>query len=185
MAVYNNLPVYKTTYDLLLQLFKVCQNMERDYKFTVGENIKKEVIELIMNVYRANSRRDKSALLASARENAEVVRLLLRLLQDMKQVKLETFVDINVKLESVSRQLAAWANSINTASVVSGGESREGEFPFSESACSFAGAVFLYPCRSALGKKGREKRPPKTGVKTTAFTLTFVFFARRRLPQQQ
>jgi len=59
MATYDNLPVYKKTYDVLIQLFRISQNMERDYKFTIGENLKKEVIELIMNVYRANCRTEK------------------------------------------------------------------------------------------------------------------------------
>ena len=42
MALYNQLPVYKASYDLLLQLFQISKNMERDYKFTLGENIKNE-----------------------------------------------------------------------------------------------------------------------------------------------
>ncbi|MDR1632065.1 MAG: diversity-generating retroelement protein bAvd family protein, partial [Dysgonamonadaceae bacterium] len=90
MATYDNLPVYKQTYDLLLQLFRVCQNMERDYKFTLGENLKKEVITLIINVYRANCRenKEKYLMLQGGRENVEVVRLLLRLLQDLKQIGL-------------------------------------------------------------------------------------------------
>ena len=113
MAIYDNLPVYKTSYDLLLRIFQLCQNMERDFKFTIGESLKKEIIELIINVYRANSREDKLALISSARENAVVIRLLLRLLQDLKQVKLETFVELNEKIESVSKQLAAWYNSQN------------------------------------------------------------------------
>jgi len=52
MATYNHLPVYKKTYDLLLQLFRLSQNMERDYRYTIGENLKKEVIEMMMSVYR-------------------------------------------------------------------------------------------------------------------------------------
>jgi hypothetical protein len=113
MATYDNLPVYKQTYDLLLQLFRVCQNMERDYKFTIGENLKKEIITLIINVYRANSRenREKVPLLQLGRENVEVVRLLLRLLQDLKQIGIKEFIMANEKLESVSKQLAAWSNS--------------------------------------------------------------------------
>jgi len=79
MATYDNLPVYKTSYDLLADLFRVCQNMERDYKFTIGENLKKEIVELIMNVYRANCRKEKAIYIESARENTEVVRLLMRL----------------------------------------------------------------------------------------------------------
>ena len=35
MATYDNLPVYKKTYDLLVSLFRIGQNMERDYKFTI------------------------------------------------------------------------------------------------------------------------------------------------------
>ena len=112
MATYDQLPVYKTTYDLFLSIFHVCQNMERDIKFTIGERLKNEIIELQINVFRANCREDKCALLDSARENVEVIRLLLRVLNDMKQIKLEKFVDLNASLESVSRQLVAWQKSV-------------------------------------------------------------------------
>jgi hypothetical protein len=86
MAIYDQLPVYKTTYDLLFKVFHVCQNLERDIKFTIGEKLKNEIIELQINVFRANCREDKSALISSARENTEVVRLLLRLLNDLGNV---------------------------------------------------------------------------------------------------
>jgi hypothetical protein len=140
MATYDNLPVYKQTYDLLLQLFRVCQNMERDYKFTLGENLKKEVITLIINVYRANCRenKEKLLLLQGGRENVEVVRLLLRLLQDLKQIGLNEFISANEKLESVSKQMAAWANSLvkpQTAPKIKNrfeGQSPEGLFAFQE-----------------------------------------------------
>jgi hypothetical protein len=110
MATYDNLPVYKQTYDLLVQLFGICQNMERDFKFTIGENIKKEVIDLLLNVYRANCRdnNEKQPLIKGAQENLEVVRLLLRVLNDLKQIVLKEFVSANEKIESVSKQLAAW-----------------------------------------------------------------------------
>jgi hypothetical protein len=114
MAIYDNLPVYKTSYDLLLNLFTVCQNMERDYKFTIGEKLKNETVELIINVYRANSRAEKADYIQKARENAEVIRLLLRLFNDLKQMSLSHFVALNEKLESVSKQLAAWFNSCKT-----------------------------------------------------------------------
>jgi hypothetical protein len=140
MATYDQLPVYKATYDLLYTIFQLCQNMERDYKFTIGENLKKEVIDLIMNVYRANCREDKRDLIGMARENAEVIRLLLRLLKDLKQIKLEKFVDMNEKLESISKQLAAWHKKQKIPNGIEKtfeGESRQGGFErdlFSESA---------------------------------------------------
>ncbi|GHV22973.1 hypothetical protein FACS189428_5830 [Clostridia bacterium] len=108
-----------------------------------GENLKKEVITLIINVYRANCRdnKEKLPLLQSGRENVEVVRLLLRLLQDLKQIGLKEFISANESLESVSKQMAAWANSLSKPKVTTSeikqgfeGQSLEGLFAFQESA---------------------------------------------------
>ena len=54
MATYDNLPVYKTSYDMLIELFQAANGFSRDYRFTIGEQIKKETIEMMMCVYRAN-----------------------------------------------------------------------------------------------------------------------------------
>ena len=67
MAQYDQLPVYKQSYDLLLELYIISKNMERDFKFTLGEKIKNEVTDLIVNVYLANSRIYKTKFI----ENAE------------------------------------------------------------------------------------------------------------------
>jgi len=109
MSTYDNLPVYRASYDLLVELFRFTKNFSREYKFTLGESIKKETVEMITNIYRANSsfakRQEK---IQSARENVEVIRLFLRLLKDLRQVDLKKFVFLNEKIESVSRQLAGW-----------------------------------------------------------------------------
>ncbi len=108
MAIYNNLPVYKASYDLLLLLFKCSKNMDRDYRHTLGETIKQELVALITHIYRANSKVQKKVLLANARENLEVVRLLMRLANDLNQFKLTDFVQDNLYIESISKQLVAW-----------------------------------------------------------------------------
>jgi len=108
MATYDNLPVYKVSYDLLVQLFRLCRNMQRDYRYTLGESIKNELIALMLNVYRANCREQKRDLIVQARENVEVVRLLLRLLQELKQISIPEFASANEKIESVSKQLVSW-----------------------------------------------------------------------------
>ena len=108
MAIYDQLPVYKVSYDFLVEIFKFTKNFSQEYKYTIGESLKKETIELITNIYRANRSESKKALLQSARENLEVVRLYLRLVKDLKQINLERFISLNEKVESVSKQLAAW-----------------------------------------------------------------------------
>ena len=74
MAHYNELPVYKATYDLLLAIFQFTKEFSKEYKYTVGESLKKETVGLITLFYRANSRRDKRETLQMAREHIEVIR---------------------------------------------------------------------------------------------------------------
>ena len=59
MTIYLYLPVYKASYDLILELFKVIKEFNREYKYTLGESIKKEAIELVTDIYRANKLRKK------------------------------------------------------------------------------------------------------------------------------
>ena len=39
MATYDNLPVYKTTYDLLLLIFAIVKEFQKDYKYTLGDKV--------------------------------------------------------------------------------------------------------------------------------------------------
>ena len=111
MAQYNELPVYKATYDLLLGIFAFTKEFGKEYKYTVGESLKKETIDLLTLIYRANSRTDKAEVLQTAREQIEVIRLLIRLMKDMKQINVEKFVKINETVENVSKQLNGWQKS--------------------------------------------------------------------------
>ena len=53
----------------------------------------------------------KNAVLQQARESIEVIRLLIRLMKDFKQINLKRFVTVNQKVEAVSKQLAGWQKS--------------------------------------------------------------------------
>ncbi len=112
MATYNHLPVYKASYELLVELFRWTKDFNREYKFTIGESIKKETINMITNIFRANgSYSERAIIIQSARENIETIRLFLRLLKDLKQINLKKFIYLNEKIESVSKQLSAWQKS--------------------------------------------------------------------------
>jgi hypothetical protein len=111
MAQYDELPVYKASYDLLLEIFRFTKDFSKDYKYTVGESIKKETMDLITLIYRANSRIDKKESLQLAREKIEVIRLFVRLMKDLQQINLKKFVFINTKIKNVSKQLTGWQKS--------------------------------------------------------------------------
>ena len=47
MGLAEDLPVYKKSYDLLLQLFELTRHFKREYKYTIGNTLKNEVLDLI------------------------------------------------------------------------------------------------------------------------------------------
>jgi hypothetical protein len=108
MTLYYNLPVFKSSYTLVNRLFECSTHFAREYKYTVGQQLKDEGAMLIKNIYRANSASDKTIAIREARENVEMIRLFLRIMQDFNQVSLKKFVEINILIEEVSKQLTAW-----------------------------------------------------------------------------
>ena len=110
--IYDNLPVYKVSYDLLQKLFLVVHNFKRDYKYTLWETVKKECIDLIIAIYRTNAHREKRIYIEVARSHLEVVRLLIRLVKDLRELDLKEFVVLNQMIESISKQLVGREKSL-------------------------------------------------------------------------
>lgn len=108
MALYYNLPIYRASYKLAKMLFSASSHFAREYKYTAGQELKNEGLILIKNIYRANKATDKVAHIGQARENLEIIRLFLRLMQDFNQLSLKVFVEINLTVEEVSKQLVDW-----------------------------------------------------------------------------
>ncbi len=59
-------------------------------------------------IFRANARQDKVQVLQEAREHLEVVRLYVRIMRDLHQIGNKKFVNINQRIENVSKQLTGW-----------------------------------------------------------------------------
>ena len=108
MAIYDNLPVFKQAYDLLLQILRFTSSVQRDFRYTVGETLKKDVIELCLCIYRANASVEKLPQIEAARERMVSIKLMVRVLHDMKQISTKQFALTCERMESVSKQLAAW-----------------------------------------------------------------------------
>ena len=53
MVLYDNLPVYRAGYNLLLDLFKVIGNLPRDYRYTIGEDLRRQLMKILYDIYKA------------------------------------------------------------------------------------------------------------------------------------
>lgn len=110
MALFSELPVYKLGYDLLISIYQKTSLFSREYKFTIGEKLKNETLELLVCIYKANKSKSENRMkyIDNARQHVEVVRLLLRIAKDLKILGIKGFVTMNVQVEELSKQFASW-----------------------------------------------------------------------------
>jgi len=111
MARYKHLPIYKATYDLLQKVTFYTRNFPRDFKYTLGDRLREEVINLVIYVYRANSSSNKLEHLAPLQERLLVVDLMLRLCQDLKLLDIKAYAICVELTNSLQKQANSWAKS--------------------------------------------------------------------------
>lgn len=63
MALYYDLPVFKDVYQLILKIFDYTKDFPREYKFTLGQDLKRDGINLVRSIYRANKAKEKRVYL--------------------------------------------------------------------------------------------------------------------------
>jgi hypothetical protein len=79
MAQTEHLPIYKRSYDLCLYFEQIVKNFSRYHKYSLGSDLREGARRVLKLIVRANSRRDKTAVLLDLREELEELKVLLRL----------------------------------------------------------------------------------------------------------
>lgn len=74
MALYYDLPVFKDVYKLTLLLFTLTQNFAREYKFTLGQDMKRDCLQLVRSIYRANKAKSKEEYLEQFLDDFELLK---------------------------------------------------------------------------------------------------------------
>ena len=62
MALYYELPVYRDTYRLILKIFECTKDFPKEYKYSLGQDMKRDALTLVRSIYRANRETDKISL---------------------------------------------------------------------------------------------------------------------------
>ena len=108
MAQYQHLPLYKTTYDLLMRLMHITKSFEREYKYTIGEKIQNHILEILLDIYRANGSKNKTEHLTNLLEHVQMLNVLLRVSHDLKLIATEKYAEIILETASISKQATGW-----------------------------------------------------------------------------
>ena len=108
MARYKHLPIYKTTYELLELVTRKTKNFSKDFKYSLGDKIRTECIELVVFIYKANSTNNRQQFLQQILEKIQVIELMLRLSKDLRLFNVDSFSETVVLTDSLARQTQGW-----------------------------------------------------------------------------
>ena len=111
MAQYQHLSIYKSAYDLLVQLMQVTRDFPRDYKFSLGEKIQNTVIELLISIYKANSAVDKKLYIQEILQKVQFLNIYLRISCDIKILPNAKYCALIQIACSISKQAQGWLKS--------------------------------------------------------------------------
>jgi hypothetical protein len=111
MALYYELQVYRDVYKLILKVFECTKDFPREYKYTLGQDMKRDGLVLIRSIYRANKAKSKTEYLETFLDDFEILKLEIRLCVDMKILSIKKQAELAVLMESIGKQVTGWRNA--------------------------------------------------------------------------
>jgi hypothetical protein len=111
MALYYDLKVFQDVYQLILKVFEFTKDFPREYKFTLGQDMKRDAIVLVRSIYRANKAKNKTEYLEQFLDNFEILKLEIRLCVDLKIMSFKKQSEIALLMEGIGKQITGWRNA--------------------------------------------------------------------------
>ena len=111
MALYYDLPVYRDTYKLILKIFECTKDFSKEYKYTLGQDMKRDALQLVRSIYRANKTTNKKEHLETYMDDFELLKLEVRLCVDMKIITIKKQAEISLLMDGIGKQITGWRNS--------------------------------------------------------------------------
>lgn len=111
MALYYDLKVFKDVYNLILKIFEYTSDFPREYKYTLGQDMKRDGVVLVRSIYRANKSKTKTEYLEAFLDDFEVLKLEVRLCVDMRILTIKRQSEIALLMDSIGKQITGWRNA--------------------------------------------------------------------------
>jgi hypothetical protein len=111
MALFYDLPVYRDTYKLILKIFEFTKDFSKEYKYTLGQDMKRDALQLVRSIYRANKSTNKKEYLEAFLDDFELLKLEIRLCTDMKILPIRKQAELSLLMDNIGKQITSWRNA--------------------------------------------------------------------------
>ena len=84
---------------MILKIFEYTKDFPREYKYTLGQDMKRDAIVLVRSIYRANKAESKTEYLEVFLDDFEILKLEIRLCVDLKILPMRKQVELAFLME--------------------------------------------------------------------------------------
>lgn len=108
MARYDHLSIFQDTYQLNLYFFNLSRGFAKDFKYGLGMEVRTLLSDLLDHIVVANNVTNKAPVLQKASLVVEQIKFKVRMLKDLKIIKISSYEHFFTQLLGVSKQLKKW-----------------------------------------------------------------------------
>lgn len=109
---HDPLPAFGQVYQLTLELTKLCANLQRTYKYSLGEDLRRAACEMVLDVSVAAKSPACRDIVHEARIELQRVQMALRMLMDLGQVPVKRYLYFAGLTADASVRLLQWERSL-------------------------------------------------------------------------
>ena len=108
MALSEELPLYKDSYDLFLMVIESVKSYPRFYRYTLGERMVTLNMEMLSLIYKANSSYEKASVIADFLDKYRMLVMLFRVIVEQHIITERQYARYAFLLQKVGKQATSW-----------------------------------------------------------------------------
>ncbi len=96
---------------MILKIFEYTKDFPKEYKYTLGQDMKRDALQLVRCIYRANKSAHKKEHLERFLDEFEILKLEVRLCVDLKVLSFKKQAELSKLIDSIGKQVTGWRNA--------------------------------------------------------------------------
>ena len=108
---YTHIKLYKSSRYLLKTITELIVNFQREYKYTIGQDLHKSIIEFTLMLYEAYSTigfKLQSECIRKTKTQLEKINIYIRLCCDIHLFSKERYIELMKYTQEMEQQLRGW-----------------------------------------------------------------------------
>ena len=110
----HDAPIVQKVYDFYRAFYGYVEKMPKKDKYTLGQNTQQTTLELLEFLIGASAttREKKLALLEQAAIKLDLLKILVRLANEIKAISPKAYIELEAVLNEIGKMLGGWLRSI-------------------------------------------------------------------------